>query len=235
MVPEALARANAAVGNELGAAGIEVFGAFTVAARGGRLTVADDAGNARQLSDGETFAVAAGEEVRVRYLAVRGGVAVRPVLGARGTMLGPRLGGLDGRPLRRDDQLEVGAAARAGSAPLPGPAAPQPAVEVTLGPDDAPEVAAAMLAATFTVDAASDRVGTRLLGPRLPAHPMQSAHDRASAPMVLGAIELTPSGLVVLGPDHPTTGGYPVIAVVRASSLGDMFSRAVGARVRFVS
>jgi allophanate hydrolase subunit 2 len=52
--------------------------------------------------------------------------------------------------------------------------------------------------------------------------------------MVRGAIELTPSGLVVLGPDHPTTGGYPVVAVVTSDALGRLLGRPIGARVRFV-
>ena len=54
-----------------------------------------------------------------------------------------------------------------------------------------------------------------------------------STPMVMGAIELTPSGLIVFGPDHPTTGGYPVVAVVRSASLDRLFSRPIGAAVRF--
>lgn len=52
-------------------------------------------------------------------------------------------------------------------------------------------------------------------------------------PMVLGAIEVTPSGLVVLGPDHPTTGGYPVVAVVTSASLGSLFARPAGTPLRF--
>lgn len=51
--------------------------------------------------------------------------------------------------------------------------------------------------------------------------------------MVEGAIEVTPAGLVVLGPDHPTTGGYPVIGVVAAASLPRLFARPPGARVTF--
>jgi allophanate hydrolase subunit 2 len=51
--------------------------------------------------------------------------------------------------------------------------------------------------------------------------------------MVIGAIELTPSGLIVLGPDHPTTGGYPVIGVVESGSLDALFGRPLGAPVRF--
>jgi allophanate hydrolase subunit 2 len=51
--------------------------------------------------------------------------------------------------------------------------------------------------------------------------------------MVIGAIELTPSGLIVLGPDHPTTGGYPVVGVIRSSSLDRFFAKPIGAAVRF--
>ena len=52
--------------------------------------------------------------------------------------------------------------------------------------------------------------------------------------MARGAIELTPSGPIVLGPDHPTTGGYPVIAVLREHAQDAFFARPLGATVRFV-
>jgi len=33
--------------------------------------------------------------------------------------------------------------------------------------------------------------------------------------LIFGAIEIPPNGEpIILGPDHPTTGGYPVIGVV---------------------
>jgi allophanate hydrolase subunit 2 len=51
--------------------------------------------------------------------------------------------------------------------------------------------------------------------------------------MVRGAVELTPSGLIVLGPDHPVTGGYPVVAVVSSSSLDALFARPLGSTVSF--
>jgi allophanate hydrolase subunit 2 len=74
-----------------------------------------------------------------------------------------------------------------------------------------------------------DRVGVRLDGPPVAAPPLD-----ASAPMVRGAIQATPSGqLVVLGPDHPTTGGYPVIAVVRAADVGRLLALRPGAALRF--
>jgi allophanate hydrolase subunit 2 len=101
------------------------------------------------------------------------------------------------------------------------------------GPDHDPAVLAALLASTFTVAAVSDRTGTRLLGPPLPAS-VHSAHDRRSAPMARGAIELTPAGLIVLGPDHPTTGGYPVVAVLREPAQDAFFALPPGSAVRFV-
>ena len=108
-------------------------------------------------------------------------------------------------------------------------------VPIADGPDADVTVLDAVARATFTISAQSDRIGTRLDGPALPAHSMHDARDRArSRPMIAGAIELTPAGLVVLGPDHPTTGGYPVIAVVRDVALGQLLARPIGARVCFV-
>lgn len=239
LVPEALARANAAAGNDAGAAAFELYGPFAVAARGATFMVADDAGITRVLADGQTFEVATEGRARVRYLAVRGGLDVRVVLGGRGTMLGARMGGLDGRTLRRGDLLGVGAASGRGASSSASAGESDEAsdrdapIEVLLGPDHDAGVERALLATTFTVGAASDRVGTRLEGPALPAHSMQDARDRRSAPMLPGAIEVTPAGLVVLGPDHPTTGGYPVVAVVSSRSLGRLFTRPVGSRVTF--
>jgi allophanate hydrolase subunit 2 len=52
--------------------------------------------------------------------------------------------------------------------------------------------------------------------------------------MVRGALQV-PSGAapIVLGPDHPTTGGYPVLAVVIRADLGALLARRPGAAVRF--
>ena len=62
---------------------------------------------------------------------------------------------------------------------------------------------------TFTVSPASDRVGMRLRGPRLPG---ADEGTRLSEPMVRGAVQVPSSGeAIVLGPDHPTMGGYPVL------------------------
>ena len=49
-----------------------------------------------------------------------------------------------------------------------------------------------------------------------------------------GAIQVPPSGQpILLGHDHPTTGGYPVLAVVRAADLSLAGQLAPRQRVRF--
>jgi allophanate hydrolase subunit 2 len=52
--------------------------------------------------------------------------------------------------------------------------------------------------------------------------------------MVAGAIQVPPSGQpTVLLADHPTTGGYPVIAVVTDASLDAFAQLRPGQRVAF--
>jgi allophanate hydrolase subunit 2 len=54
-------------------------------------------------------------------------------------------------------------------------------------------------------------------------------------PMVPGAIQVPSSGApIVLGPDHPTTGGYPLIGVVLTKDLGRFAARRIGAPVHFI-
>jgi allophanate hydrolase subunit 2 len=107
-------------------------------------------------------------------------------------------------------------------------------IRVTLGPDlERFDTAtrASLLADTFTVSPATDRVGMRLRGPTL-AHGDEGAGT--SRPMVRGAIQVTLSGEpIVLGPDHPTTGGYPLIAAVIRADWGRLSARRPGAPVSF--
>jgi 5-oxoprolinase (ATP-hydrolysing) subunit C len=233
LVPELLGRANVAVHNAPSEAAIEAFGAVTLVARAPVVLASDD-GEARHLGAGETYALRP-EKTAVRYVALRGGIDVPVVFGARGTLLVAALGGYEGRPLRRGDRL------RAGEAPPEHrpPGAPVDTalpVRVVLGPDldrfDA-TTTDAFLASTFMIDTRSDRVGTRLAGARLVCPPDPAA---PSAPMIRGAIQVPPSGEpIVLGPDHPTTGGYPVIATVVRRHIGPLAARAIGATVRFVT
>jgi biotin-dependent carboxylase-like uncharacterized protein len=151
------------------------------------------------------------------YFAVAGGIDVEPVLGSRSTdtlaWVGPpRVEGgtwlLVGEPAGAPRPADVPAATRPGPLRLhPGPRADwleAEALDVLCG-------------SGYAVAADSDRVGLRLEGP-----PLRRARggELPSEGLVLGAVQVPPDGRpVVFLNDHPTTGGYPVVAVVEAADL----------------
>jgi len=56
-----------------------------------------------------------------------------------------------------------------------------------------------------------------------------------SAPMCVGAVQVPNGGQpIVLMPDGPTVGGYPVIAVVSMAGLPALAQRQPGDLVRFI-
>lgn len=234
LVPELLARANAAVRNPAGTAAIESFGTITLEARTDVLVASDD-GAVRALAAGASLTVAC-DGARVRYVALRGGIDVPDLLGGRGTLLVAALGGHEGRALRRGDLLAPGISPGVDVLPLPAAADVTAAVRVVPGPDRqrfSDEVLDLLVSSSFVVEARSDRVGIRLSGPALTRVGNDSG---VSSPMVRGAIQVPPSGMpIVLGPDHPTTGGYPVLATVITADFGSLAARPPGARVRFVT
>ncbi len=232
LVPELLARANSAVHNARGEAAVEVFGSLTIAADD-ELLVASDEGAARRLQPRERWTVSS-DARRVSYLAVRGGIDVPRALGGRGTLLVARLGGYEGRLLKRGDRLRIGNAEACDSELPPGPDLASP-VRVIPGPDldrFDPSALDTLLQSSFELSPRSDRMGARLIGPTLAR---SGADTTLSAPMVRGAIQVPSSGEpIVLGPDHPTVGGYPVLATVLRADLGSLFARPLGARVTFL-
>ena len=127
------------------------------------------------------------------------------------------------------------AAGLAPGGPAPDPPAAGPVeLPVRLGPRDgwlAPAGRATLAGETFTVAMASNRIGVRLEGP-----PVQQAvtGELPSEGLVWGAVQLLPDGnLVIFLADHPTTGGYPVIAVVDPAGFGACAQAAPGTSVRF--
>ncbi|MBN8614164.1 MAG: carboxyltransferase domain-containing protein [Deltaproteobacteria bacterium] len=205
---------------------LERYGALTIRSRAHRsFHVADERGHAHRLEPGQALSFDAPRDARVGHLAVEGGFVGAPILGGRGTMLSILRGGHEGRPLRRGDRLGL-----AGATPtvLSGTASTR--VEGPLrarrGPDrrDGPTITVAC-----TIAHASDRTGTRLV-PRAP-HRLETSTAR-TAPMIAGAIQAPPSGeLIVLGPEHPVTGGYPVIGVLDPDALDVLFATPLGREV----
>ncbi|MEU0035635.1 biotin-dependent carboxyltransferase family protein [Streptomyces sp. NPDC006333] len=169
------------------------------------------------------------------YVAVSGGVAVDPVLGSRSTDL---LSGLGPPPLTDGAVLPLGhpcgVPARVDVVPHPGPPA-ELVLRVTPGPRDDWFTASALrtlATAAYRVASASNRIGLRTEGPSLER---AVSGELPSEGMVLGAVQVPPDGRpVVFLADHPTTGGYPVIAVVRTADLPAAAQAVAGTPVRFL-
>ena len=85
----------------------------------------------------------------------------------------------------------------------------------------------------YQVTSSVNRVGLRLSGPALV---WNSESRLASEGVVTGAIQIPVDGMpLIFGPDHPTTGGYPVVAVVSRNSLDLLAQTAPGTVIRFKS
>jgi biotin-dependent carboxylase-like uncharacterized protein len=186
----------------------------------------------RQPRFGTAFEVPAGGQVSVgapqaglrTYLAVAGGIHAPAVLGSRSADL---LSGLGGGPLRAGDRLAIGAAptgeVRAGQV-LPSAHVPARGsvarLRVIGGPRldwFAADALDELCASVYTVSPASNRTGLRLDGS--PPRPASDA-DLPSEGLVTGALQVPPDGRpILLLADRPTTGGYPVIAVVISADV----------------
>lgn len=259
--PEALARANRLVGNARDAAGLEVllgglvvtFGATTAIALTGADVPADLDGTPVPLGApvravaGATLTLGAPVRGLRTWLAVRGGLDVPGVLGSCSRDV---LSGLGPQPLRAGDVLAYGArfdglpdlAAAASTGTVPAhpasahadthprhvvglPALPGPRL------DHLDDVSRARLwQQAWDVTADSNRVAVRLDGPALAR---ATAGELASEGLVLGAVQVPHDGRpVVFGPDHPVTGGYPVVAVLTAQGVAAAAQLRPGDRVR---
>ncbi|MEU7512750.1 biotin-dependent carboxyltransferase family protein [Streptomyces sp. NPDC042898] len=192
-------------------------------------------GTAVRVPAGSLLEVGAAVRGLRSYVAFGGGVAVEPVLGSRSTDL---LSGLGPAPLAEDAVLPLGAdtAVRTPVDAPPWPGPPEELVlRVRLGPRDdwfTADALRTLATRAYRVSSASNRIGLRLEGPALDrARP----GELASEGMVLGAVQVPPDGRpVVFLADHPTTGGYPVVGVVREADLGAVAQAVPGTPVRFV-
>ncbi|MBV9822419.1 MAG: biotin-dependent carboxyltransferase family protein, partial [Actinobacteria bacterium] len=173
------------------------------------------------------------------YLAVRGGLAVPAVLGSRAT---DTLSGLGPPALTAGQRLPVGTstAGPPGTGGDTGAAlGAQPvALRLAAGPRADWFDAGPLHAAGWRVRPDSDRIGTRLAGPELRVLPgfERLAGELPSEPTLPGAVQVPPDGQpIVLGPDAPVTGGYPVVGVLAAADLDLLAQLRPGAVLRFVS
>lgn len=106
-------------------------------------------------------------------------------------------------------------------------------IDVTVGPEWAQFVdpREALQDNEFTVGNDSDEVGLRLTGP---APERTDVHELRSRGVGIGAVEVTPSGdVIVLLRGRMLTAGYPVAAVATTSAVSRLGQAQPGDRVRF--
>jgi antagonist of KipI len=157
-------------------------------------------------------------------VAFRGGIVVEPVLGSRATSLFSAMGGLNGRALRAGDLLTIGEATVTSPSTARGAALPMrpggATLRVMVGPHEDFFTRTAydtLFGSRFTVTPASNRMGYRLEGPPL-AH--AGGVDILSDATPLGSIQVPASGQpILLMADRQTTGGYPKIATVITADM----------------
>jgi len=170
------------------------------------------------------------------YLAVAGGLTVPRRLGGWGTDLAGAWGGWHGRALRAGDLLPHGVAARA-LAGRRGVTPPEwhDTLRALPGPEHDShfnaDAQAAFWAATWRVSPQSNRMAARLQGPVLAR---QRPDDLPSHGVLPGVVQVPGGGQpIALRADAQTTGGYPRIAVVIAADLPALAQRPPGAPLRF--
>lgn len=207
----------------------------------------------RYLARWATHRVEAGDRLRIgrismgvrAYLCVAGGLKVPEVLGSAATHLAAGFGGYEGRALRAGDRLLVGglcvganlsAFNWGGESELEtlGHWLAQRTLRAVGGAHEAQfdsNARATFWSSEFRVLGQSDRAGLRLAGASVPSPMMGKMRSEG---MATGAVQVPENGQpIILAVDHPTTGGYPVMACVASVDLPALGQLGPGDAVRF--
>ena len=258
----ALRVANLLVGNEDGAAGLEItFGGLQLRFQDERIVAwcggeFDVHIGAAPLPAGHAALVRPGDELKFGrpqigcrcWLAISGGIDVAPILGSRSTDLRANFGGLDGRALRDGDILplgprpgssrDVGATERISSWTAPhdwvSPAKRNPILRVIRGADWNRFNASTLR--RFTSERFAISPDSDRMGVRLDGPELKREEDVSliSEAVAPGTIQVPPGGkpILLLG-DCQTIGGYPKMAQVITFDLGIAAQLRAGDHVRF--
>ncbi len=225
---------NRLVGNPPEAATIETMGALVLEALR-PLVVASS-------TDASRHTIAAGTRFRVdvppgsvwAYLAVRGGIDIDPVLGSRSH---DTLGGVGPAGLDVDAVLPVGpdpgTTLAVDHAPTRGSAGTR--VRIWDGPQHDWFIGGTqcLVRRSWRITSELSRVGVRLEAGEFDRS-TRSQPQMQSIGLTPGAVQITPAGEpIVMLANHPTTGGYPVIAVVEPTDLAQIVQTRPGSLVQF--
>jgi antagonist of KipI len=262
MDPISLMLANALVGNEPGAAALEItvlgpdleFKRETLIALVGAEFEADIPLNRPVLvARNSPISISRAARGARGYLAAAGGIAVPEVLGSRSTYLPGAFGGLEGRVLKRGDVLPLAESAeqlsreRYEQLKNKRGASVRWSVPPFTVPDREPIVLHAIDGEHFAdFDANMQRVfydtvwrvtpDSNRMGYRLAGPPLARAKtdEILSGPTTLGSVQVPANGVpIALMADHQTTGGYPRIAEIASADVPRLAQIAPGGSLHF--
>jgi antagonist of KipI len=193
-----------------------------------------------------TIAVKPGDTVKLgpartgvrSYIGFSGGLDVPLVLGSRSTYLRGRVGGLQGRALKKGDELAIFPSDPVRPRRVSRRAIPdytgEPTIRAVLGPQDdrfTAEGLRALFGGRYEVLPQSDRMGSRLRGPRI-EH--ARGHDIVSDGIALGSIQVPGDGQpIVLLVDRQSTGGYTKAATICSCDIWRVGQARPGQSLRF--
>jgi len=191
---------------------------------------------------GSTLSFGARRAAARSYLAIAGGIDVPEVLGSRSTHISSQTGGMKGRALTQGDILVGGVpfshTRRAIGRSLPERLRPIYSNAATLrilpGPQRdlfSKQAFEVLTTSPYELSSQSDRMGYRLVGPKLA---QAGAGHHISDGTAMGALQVTQDAQpILLMADRQTTGGYPKIAVVILADLHLAGQLIPGDTVRF--
>jgi len=263
MDPLALAAGNLLLGNDSGAAAIEVpmfpfqvrftdDGAFALtgadcAARLDDVSLLPWSVGAARAGQVLTLSLPRTGEWRASraYLCLPGGIAVPSVLGSRSTQLRGDFGGHEGRTLRQGDVLRAGAVESI--TPVVGLGLVPPALALPLQVDGVPAMRV-LPAAEYTHYTEASRAAfwagewkitsqSDRYGYRLAGTPLEASAnvEMRSHGIVPGVIQVPPGGQpIVQMRDAQPSGGYPKLGTVIEADLWRLGQAPIGSRVRFI-
>lgn len=207
----------------------------------------------------QAFVLRAGITLRVRerrrgarlYIAIRGGIATKPVLGSRSTFVRGALGGLEGRALRAGDRVPLAPASGATTGleklliqsgtptvvaravDLQGDTSDRP-LRIMRGPQWRGFETGSrqkLVSTPFSVSNQSDRMGYRMTGA---AMTLRQPLEMTSEAVTIGTIQVPPDGNpIILMADRQTAGGYPKIGYVLAADLPRLAQALPGDALQF--
>lgn len=173
------------------------------------------------------------------YLAVTGGIDVPDVMGSKSTYFGGKIGGFDGRPLKKGDILRRGNGYLLDTPRyLPQRWIPRYPDQLTLravvGPQDDhfDEGVETLFRSAFLVTPKADRMGYRLQGPPI-THRQGVPISIISEPTMPGGIQVPADGQPIILFVEQTVGGYSKIATVISTDLSKLAQAVPGDSLRF--